>query len=159
MNKIYIAFYCGRKKIDSPIALLYRFIDFMIRVVTWGKFSHCELAVKTTNGYLCYSSSGRDGGVRQKIIDIKTDNWRLVDVTNTANLNDINHYFHLTNEGKYDYFGALGAVLPFIKCKRRYFCSEWVYNALKYSMQNPSEDGSRFSPNDLWIMYGKVEKH
>lgn len=149
---VYLAFYRGRKSIHSPIDVLYRFIDWLIRVVTWGEFSHCEIAIKDESGYVCYSSSGRDGGVRSKRIDVDNENWVLIDITAHANVDNIQHYFYLTQDAKYDYVGCIGTVLPFVKCKKRYFCSEWTYNALSYSLNKRVESGGRFSPMDLFVM-------
>ena len=152
--KTYLAFYCGRKTINKPIDLLYRFIDFLIRIFTGGKFSHVEIAVLTDSGFMCYSSSGRDGGVRKKLIDVNNDNWVLLEIDETQ---DLEHYLYLTDKAKYDYIGVLGALLPFIRCSKRYFCSEWVYNAINYQtmIKTGKEVGYRFSPNDLYALYLK----
>ena len=48
-----------------------RFTDGLTRILTRGKYSHCEIAVRLpeTAGeqeYECYSASLRDGGVRHE---------------------------------------------------------------------------------------------
>lgn len=155
---IYLAFYSGRKSINKPVDLLYRLTDWFIRFMTTGKYSHCELAVKikNTDQYLCYSSSGRDGGVRVKTMSFD-NKWTLIDVSNFTNSDDIQQYHFLTESAKYDYVGCIGTVLPFVKCKNRYFCSEWVYNALMFSINKRVETGGRFSPVDLYVLFNDLK--
>ncbi|MBS5743322.1 MAG: hypothetical protein KHW43_07485, partial [Neisseria sp.] len=69
MAKVYLALYKGRKTIKTPKDLAFRIIEWVIRKVTGGQYSHCEIAVPVafSDGLFdCYSSSFRDGGVRCK---------------------------------------------------------------------------------------------
>lgn len=153
---IYLAFYRGRKTIRSPIDVVYRLFDWLVRVITWSEFSHCEIAVKDEYGYTCYSASGRDKGVRSKRIELNSDEWVLVDISHIVNRQAIESYYQHTDQAKYDYAGCIGTVLPAINCKRRFFCSEWVWNAIQFSKIKPSQvkkSGHRFSPGDLFEIF------
>lgn len=55
------------------------YIDKSIRLWTWSKYSHCEL-VLNKNENICFSSSFRDGWVRQKQINLDSWNWDLFEV-------------------------------------------------------------------------------
>ncbi|MDY4280202.1 MAG: hypothetical protein SOX56_03855 [[Pasteurella] mairii] len=56
----------------------------------------------------------------------------------------VQSYFAKTQGKKYDWLGVLGLVLGVKQKRSKYFCSEWCFNAIFYS-----ENGWRFSPNDL----------
>ena len=45
MAKVYLALYKGRKTIKTPKDLAFRIIEWVIRKVTGGQYSHCEIAV------------------------------------------------------------------------------------------------------------------
>ncbi|MDP8080322.1 enoyl-CoA hydratase [Phocoenobacter skyensis] len=141
---IYLAMYKGKGN----------WIDKIVRLFTWGKYSHCELAVEKkrfTNGhhyeheivYECYSSSPRDGGVRCKEINLKNGNWDLF-LLKGVNERRIKAIFNETKGMKYDLLGAIGVVIPFIKQKKnKYFCSEWCARVLKI------KGDDTLSPTDL----------
>ena len=66
---IYLALYRGRRDGTGWLVWLARATDWLTRVLTRGRYSHCELAVRLpeTAGeqeYECYSASIRDKGVR-----------------------------------------------------------------------------------------------
>lgn len=148
MNNIFVAFYHGRKSYSegSKLFVWYaRFMDWLTRKVTSGRFSHCEMAVKLEdNSFQIYSSSVRDGGVRTKNLkDLPPDHWVLVPVDCTEE--QIIKYFNSVKGSKYDFFGAVGVVIRLIKERsNRLFCSEYCANTLGYNQ------GWRFSPNDLF---------
>lgn len=139
---IYLAFYKHRDIIGASSWVLSLF-DGATRLCTRGKYSHCEIAIKRESGlYDCYSASPRDGGVRKKTMDLPASRWDLVEINVTEA--QIKDYFDKTRGQKYDWLGALGLVLPFCQSRRRYFCSEWCFNAIYGGV-----DGWRFSPAQL----------
>lgn len=137
---IYLAFYKHKKRVTSPLMLLYRVLDDVTKLLTRGKYSHCELVIKRSNGlYDCYSASARDGGVRKKVMALPADRWDLIAIN--ADAAEVVAFFETTQTAKYDYLGAVGLVLPCPQNRRRYFCSEWCWAALG------GKEGWRFSPN------------
>lgn len=84
-------------------------------------YSHVELNI---NG-LSYTSSSRDGGVREKQIDIHSGAWDLfeVNINETYALN----WFLENEDKKYDWAGIFRFLLPFLPHgKDQYFCNEAV---------------------------------
>lgn len=137
-NSVYVAFYHGRAD-----KLFHRICDGITRFFTMGKYSHCEIAIATdSDEYLCYTSSYRDGGVRVKKM-VLDDKWELVPIDISPK--QVEEYFNKTLGASYDLFGALGSVALFKQSSKRFFCSEWCYNAI-YG----SDKGWRFSPSDLY---------
>lgn len=168
-NKVYLAFYKNKRSwFKEPIKAL---ADAITRFFTKGKYSHCEIAVekqkpiltqsennialavlKTRTAFDCYSSSVRDKGVRCKEIDVSdTSKWDLIPLDGVIE-EQIKAYFNRTSWKKYDWWGALGIVLGIKQKRSKYFCSEWCFNAI----QN-SEDGWRFSPNQLSVMFKNIK--
>lgn len=45
MAKVYLSLYKGRKTIKTPKDLAFRIVEWVIRKVTGGQYSHCEIAV------------------------------------------------------------------------------------------------------------------
>lgn len=81
MAKVYLALYKGRKTIKTPKDLAFRIIEWVIRKVTGGQYSHCEIAVSVafSDGLFdCYSSSFRDGGVRCKRMPLPAGKWDVI---------------------------------------------------------------------------------
>lgn len=134
-NDTYLAFYKGKGN----------FIDKVIRFFTRSKFSHCEIAIRDDGDFFyCFSSSPRDGGVREKHMQLKGENWELLPFD--LDQEKVQAFYNKTKGLKYDFWGAVRIILPFVKQKRsRYFCSEWIANEL--GLENPSS----YSP-------GKLEK-
>lgn len=157
-NRIYLAFYKHKRSWNKePWKAL---ADAVTRCFTKGDYSHCELVVErrefTSGGhyehdvvYDCYSSSVQDGGVRCKQINVRDGKWDLVLLPNVAEI-QIKAYFNQTKGQAYDWWGALGVVLGIKEKRSKYFCSEWCFNALMNS-----EDGWRFSPNQLATIFKK----
>ncbi|BFU60756.1 MULTISPECIES: enoyl-CoA hydratase [Rodentibacter] len=147
MNKIYLALYKG----DGD------WKDKIIRFFTKGKYSHCEIAIERLENwgqydyrpvYDCYTSSPRDGGVRCKQINVADNTkWDLIPLDNVTEA-QIKAYFDRTSGAKYDWWGVLGIVLGIKQQRSKYFCSEWCFNAIK-----GSDEGWRFSPNQLAVMF------
>ncbi|QQF80329.1 enoyl-CoA hydratase [Histophilus somni] len=148
MSKVYLALYKGRGG-----SLYDRFTDGLIRHITKGQYSHCEIAIEQTaflSGdyypyitYDCYSSSPRDGGVRKKEMTLKTEKWDLIPLDNLTE-EQVKAYFKRTKGANYDWQGVFGLVLGFREKKSKFFCSEWCFNAIFRS-----EKGWRFNPNQL----------
>lgn len=146
-NPVYLALYKGNGK-----KLLHKIEDAAIRLFTWGKYSHCEIAVKKPHFYTgenipeyyfeCYSASPREGGVRKKRIDLHDGKWDLIELEISEE--QVKAYFERTKGKKYDFLGAFGILLPFKHSKSKYFCSEWCYNVIFNR-----EDGQKHSPNSL----------
>ncbi|MDG6881060.1 Uncharacterised protein [Phocoenobacter uteri] len=134
MATIYLALYKGKGEL----------VDKAIRFFTKGRYSHCELAIAKKDGFLSYSSSPRDNGVRCKFIK-KFDRlkWDLVALENVTE-QQILDYFQQTKGKKYDWLGAIGVCLGLSQNRNRYFCSEWCFNVIF-----GSDEGWRFSPNQL----------
>lgn len=147
MDKVYLALYKGRASDWRE-----RLEDWLIRQLTRGAYSHCELVIArlefVSGGhyehetvYDCYTSSSRDGGVRLKQINMQSGKWELIPL----NLEParIKFWYDTTKGKKYDFWGALGVILKSPQHKQRYFCSEWCGEVL--GVKEPW----RFSPNDL----------
>ncbi len=142
MTKIYLALYKGRKTGNSFSALLAHSADFLVRKLTNGKYSHCEIVVSKGKN-VCYSASIRDGGVRSKVMDLEREKWDLIELKNVTE-EQIQTYFEQTKGMKYDWWGAIGIVFGVKQKRSKFFCSEWCFNVIK-----KSDQGWRFSPNDL----------
>ena len=143
---IYLASYKGKRIAGnySLKAFYNSFQDALIRVLTKGVYSHCEIAILRTDGqYDCYSASIRDGGVRHKIMSLPSDRWNLQLIDNLQSHSVLSHYQH-TKDHRYDTFGALGIVFLAPQSQDHSFCSEWCYNVIFHSTE-----GWRFSPSDL----------
>lgn len=134
MSKVYLALYKG-----TGGSLYDRVTDWLIRKITKGQYSHCEIAIEQTEflsgdyypdvTYDCYSSSPRDGGVRRKIMTLPKDKWDLIPLPYTSG-QQIEDFYQKTQGKKYDFLGAVACVLPLPERTSRYFCSEWCYEAI-----------------------------
>ena len=85
---IYLALYHGHRGGTGWRVWAARFTDGLTRILTRGRYSHCELAVRlpeTADGqeYECYSASLRDKGVRRKIMPLPSDKWDLIPLLST----------------------------------------------------------------------------
>ena len=118
----------------------------LVCVGTLSRYSHTELVFGEPNEKgesLCWTSSGRDGGVRPKWIKLDPARW-TVDPLYALNTNveAIACHWYLKHEREpYDHFG-LGAVWLFTVCpplravwrlieaRNRWFCSESAAAAL-----------------------------
>ena len=134
-NNYYVVFYKGKQPWTEPKNKL---VDFLIRKFTKSKYSHCEIAIQTkdSDGYLCFSSSFRDGGVRAKVIKLKEHHWDFIKVD--VDEDKLYEFFDNTVGMKYDLLGCLGILSNKIKHKKNeYFCSEWCAEVLGY--ENPEK--------------------
>lgn len=143
---IYLASYKGKRvPSDRSLKAFYNsFQDALIRLLTKGVYSHCEIAILRSDGrYDCYSASIRDGGVRHKVMSLPSDRWDLQLIDNIKPHSVLSHYKR-TCHHRYDTLGALGIVFLSPQSQAKSFCSEWCYNVIFHSA-----DGWRFSPSDL----------
>lgn len=123
MATIQIAFYKGRSKLFN-------------RAVAWwtrGVYSHCEFITGYTEEGLaiCWSSSFSDGGVRMKHIELKRDNWDIVEieVTESRKAKAI-EWFKKHNGDSYDLIGLVGFVWGAVRDdETKWFCSEALAEA------------------------------
>jgi len=117
------------------------FYDKLIRLVTFSKYSHCELVI---NG-VSYSSSPRDGGVRLKIIPFD-DQWDIIEIVGDG-VKAIN-FFNKNVGKKYDLWGAVKTVIPFVQNNSdKWFCSELI--AAMLDLPKPR----KWKPSDLYRYY------
>lgn len=137
---ITLAFYKGRGE-----TLGQRMQDAVICLVTRGRYSHVELiSGRAQHGHLahCFSSSGRDGGVREKPILLSHNNWDLVEL----NLDPTAPTKFISDRigAKYDYSGIL--LSQFLAFGRhnpdKWFCSEICAAALGFP--NPQRVSPQF---------------
>ena len=94
---------------------------------TMSRYSHCELVFGEPDRFgmsLCASSSGRDGGVRFKNIDLGSGRWDVFDIGGDEEAASRWVIEHVASG--YDWFGLLWFVLPIkvFNNPRRWFCSE-----------------------------------
>lgn len=134
----------------------HRLPDVGIRFATRGRYSHVEFiagAADFGQPLECLSSSGRDGGVRSKVMVLPPAHWDLVQLAIDA---DGPADFIRTRIGaRYDYTGLLlSHVLAFGRHDEdRWFCSEIIAAAL--GLPNPQ----RLSPQLLFdvVIWGHRE--
>lgn len=150
MDEIYLVFYKKKRKVNNLKTLWYRFADDFTRLITLGKYSHCELAIKNNDGtYFCYSSSLRDRGVRFKVMPLPNNEWDFLDVSNLTSRPHIEHFFLKTDDMQYDLLGLISPVFGNIHDKDKYFCSEWCAELL--GLKEPN----KISPNSLFRLINK----
>jgi len=145
MSNIQVAFY---KVNQSKIT----WIDKLIAWWTKGNYSHVELII---DGYM-YSSSPVDNGVRKKKHIVNINKWEYININ--ANTDNILEFFNQTKNNKYDWLGILGFILPFKDRTNKWFCSEWVSNALKISGYKNlwKLEPDKISPNKLYEILKEI---
>ena len=152
---IYLALYHGHRGGTGLKVWAARFTDGLTRILTRGRYSHCELAVRLpeTAEYECYSASLRDGGVRMKTMPLPSAKWDLIALPDSVG-GRLETLWAQTQGQGYDLPGAFGVVFGLPENRRRWFCSEWVGAALGLP------ESWRFSPNDLAVIarMGREEK-
>ena len=155
---IYLALYHGHRGGTGWRVWAARFTDGLTRILTRGRYSHCELAVRlpeTADGqeYECYSASLRDKGVRRKTMPLPETKWDLIALPDSVG-ERLHGLWQETQGQGYDLPGAFGVVFGLPENRKRWFCSEWVGKALGLA------ESWRFSPNDLAVIanMGREEK-
>ncbi len=139
---ITLAFYKGRGKTRWQ-----RLQDAAIRCATRGIYSHVELIagpVEIGQEAVCLSSSGRDGGVREKHILLNPNHWDLVhlDIESPGSADFIRSRIG----ARYDYAGILMSQMLALgrHDETRWFCSEICAAAI--GLPSPQQ----FSPQLLF---------
>lgn len=155
---IYLALYHGHRGGTGWRVWAARFTDELTRILTRGRYSHCEIAIRLAGQdsepqYECYSASLRDKGVRRKIMPLPSAKWDLIALPDSVS-ERLHGLWQETQGQGYDLPGAFGVVFRLPENRRRWFCSEWVGAALGLS------ESWRFSPNDLAVIVnmGREEK-
>ena len=156
---IYLALYHGHRGGTGLKVWAARFTDGLTRILTRGRYSHCEIAIRLAGQdsepqYECYSASIRDKGVRMKTMPLPADKWDLIPLDDAVlHAHTVGLYLRTAGQG-YDLPGAFGVVFGLPENRRRWFCSEWVGAALGLP------ESWRFSPNDLAVIarMGREEK-
>lgn len=148
-RQVYLALYKGRRDGTGWRVWAARFTDGLTRVLTRGRYSHCEIAVREhtqASVYTCYSASIRDGGVRCKVMPLPSANWDLIPLPDSVD-GRLKTLWSRTQGQGYDLLGAFGVIFGLPENRRRWFCSEWVGAALGLP------ESWRFSPNDLAAIF------
>lgn len=97
-------------------------LDKVISLVTFSKYSHCELVF---SNILCGSSSIRDGGIRFKKIDLESGHWDVFDINYEVDEKLIRYWFELMEGDSYNYIGAFLSVFYIgLKLNDSKYCSE-----------------------------------
>ena len=155
---IYLALYHGHRGGTGWRVWAARFTDGLTRILTRGRYSHCELAVRlpeTAGGqeYECYSASLRDKGVRRKIMPLPSAKWDLIALPDSVG-GRLHGLWKETQGQGYDLPGAFGVVFGLRENRKRWFCSEWCGRVLGLA------ESWRFSPSDLAVIVniGREEK-
>ena len=155
---IYLALYHGHRGGTGLKVWVARFTDGLTRILTRGRYSHCEIATRLAGQdsepqYECYSASLRDKGVRRKTMPLPPAKWDLIPLPDDVGGRLATLWSQTQGQG-YDLPGAFGVVFGLRENRRRWFCSEWVGKALGLA------ESWRFSPNDLAVIarMGREEK-
>lgn len=148
---IYLALYHGHRGGTGLKVWAARFTDGLTRILTRGRYSHCEIAIRLAGQnsepqYECYSASLRDKGVRRKTMPLPSAKWDLIALPDSVGGRLATLWEQTKGQG-YDLPGAFGVVFGLPENRRRWFCSEWVGAALGLS------ESWRFSPNDLAAIF------
>lgn len=142
------------------------FADKMIRWWTNSKYSHVELVFDQSDGLpshrLCFSSSGRDSGVRFKNIDLVPTKWDLVPIVPCISTEKIDNIFswctkQSNNNHGYAFKDIVRFVLPFINTvERKWFCSEIVMKAIQQAGYYKYIKPENISPQELYELAASV---
>lgn len=118
-------------------------IDKVIAIWTFGRYSHCELI---DDGGVAYSISGTQGGVyKRKFYDGTESDWDIVElppIITCSNPDDLLYKFYeKTKTSKYDWFGMFFRFLIQINLpNKRYYCTEWCAEVLNLVLIYPHND-------------------
>lgn len=128
----------------------------LIRLWTGSPYSHAELVMDG----MWYSSSIRDGGVRQKDIKAKNGHWDFITLEiSPEKQKNIQEFFNATESAAYDWRGIfLSHVVPLSRhSKDKWFCSEWVAESLKKSNTLESDiKAEAISPGALYELLKSI---
>lgn len=114
-----------------------------VRVVTKGKYSHCEAIF--SDG-MSASASFADGGVRFKLIIYDPAHWDFIEIPDVLEPR-IRKWFEDHDGDLYDLLGNVHFLVPFVgDSKFRWCCSEALGAAIGLA------DAWRFHPNSLYAI-------
>lgn len=144
---IYLALYKGpASDLMHIISHWVTCIVLSVRTLKFTKYSHTEVCIDG----VCYSSSVRDKGVRSKVINLDSGKWDYIDITSFVDKEHALEVFNSKRGKKYDWFGALGFGLPFLKQNPdKEYCFEITAEMLGFA--NPA----KVTPQELIDIYGK----
>jgi len=107
-------------------------LDIAIAITSFSNYSHTELMF--SDG-MCFSSSGRDNGVRYKKIIPDPKRWDIFELDLTEEEESHIRYLadmYIKKRTRYDYLGALACGFHLCLMNKRSFCSEIVSELLSY---------------------------
>lgn len=131
LHTLRLAMYKG-----PPDGLLHTVGHLGVCLRTLSRYSHCELVFGPTDATghaTCWSSSSRDGGVREKRVQLTSGRWDVfaLPAATPAQATAALAWFRSHDGAGYDWAGNAGFVLPWrVERRRQYFCSEAVAAAL-----------------------------
>lgn len=122
-----VGLYVGNHAGDSLAARAGWWVTRNTQKGDFGNVTHVEAihAEHTDGSVTIASASLRDGGVRDKVVVLQPDHWRIVNV----GLWDVARSVDLlakTKGRQYDWRGALATRLPGRHDDAAWFCNEWV---------------------------------
>lgn len=120
-----------------------------IRWLTKSQYSHTEICIGNPFELPvpCISSSGVDGGVRSKTMQISPEKWDILPMPEVTE-KDIQDFLSQHKNTGYDFVGAARFLLPFAlrEHPKKWFCTEAVAAIAGY------QDPWRFSPADFHVI-------
>lgn len=144
---IYLALYKGpADDLMHVISHWVTCIVLSIRDLKITKYSHTEVCIDG----VCYSSSVRDKGVRSKVINLDSGKWDYIDITGKVDKEYALKVFESKKGKKYDWFGALGFGLPFLKQNPD---KEYCFEITAEMLHLP--DASKVTPTKLIALFGE----
>lgn len=106
------------------------------KLMAWLQGSdHSHVEIVSAN--FCYSSSYRDGGVRQKVINLSDGKWEVFEMPDARFEHKIRRFFDITKDQGYSLSEALFNLAMNLALKfnfKRWTCVEWVIAALSQAM-------------------------
>ena len=143
MNRLLLGMYLGKKKHNVNTTWLDRLICFATNSI----YSHAELIYEyddlSTRG-ISWSCSPRDKGIRKLDLNYNSGHWHVYEFFTTKNSQYVDEWFSQRQHIRYDYLGALGVVVPFVKQQNsRLFCFEAIAMCLGWS------DASKLDADEL----------
>ncbi len=119
-----VAFYKAKKG---------KFADKLMAWLQDSKHSHVELVADN----FCYSSSYRDGGVRQKVINLADGKWEVFEMPDAKMTHKAVQFFNQTKDDGYSLTEALFNLVVKLLVRTdfdRWTCVEWVTAALSRAL-------------------------
>lgn len=118
------------------------FLDWVVKIFTFSKISHCAIITQISSNYICGFSSFPFEGVEYFEEQYNEKDWEFFDIP--LNRIDLFSFYSKTQDCGYDYCGCVNCIINFHQHKDRYFCSEWCAEVL--GLENPES----YSPVKLY---------